>query len=94
MKHGALIHEPEDDVAVVVADVSAGAEVRAVTLEGKEICVVKAIENIALGHKIAVRDMSTAKEIIEYGRTIGSATVDIKQGAHVHTQNIRSVRWA
>jgi len=94
MKHGALMHEPEDDVAVVIADVEAGAEVTAVTLEGKEVCSVKAVENIPLGHKIAVRDIANAKEVIKYGRSIGKASKEIRKGAHVHTQNLKSVRWA
>lgn len=94
MKHGALIHEPEDDVAVVIADVSGGTTVQTVTLEGREICSIKAIEDIPLGHKIAVRDIPNGKEVVKYGRSIGRASRDIKQGAHVHTQNLKSVRWA
>lgn len=94
MKHGALMHESNDDVAVVVADVAGGTEVRAVTLEGKEICSVKAIEDIPLGHKIAVRDIAAGKEVVKYGRSIGKASQAIKEGSHVHTQNLKSVRWA
>ncbi len=94
MKHGALMHEPEDDVAVVVTDVASGTEIHAVTLEGKEICSVTAIEDIPLGHKIAVRDIADGKEVVKYGRSIGKASKSIKQGAHVHTQNLKSVRWA
>lgn len=94
MKHGALMHEPEDDVAVVISDVANGTEIRAVTLEGKEICSIKAVEDIPLGHKIAVRDIPSGKEVVKYGRSIGKASQAIKQGSHVHTQNLKSVRWA
>jgi len=94
MKHGALMHEAEDAVAVVVTDVSAGTEVTAVTLEGKEVARVKATGDIPLGHKIAVRDIASGEEVIKYGRSIGKATTGIKTGDHVHTQNIKSVRWA
>ena len=94
MKHGALMHEPEDDVAVVISDVANGTEIRAVTLEGKEICSIKAVEDIPLGHKIAVRDIPSGNEVVKYGRSIGKASQAIKQGSHVHTQNLKSVRWA
>lgn len=93
MSHGALMHEAIDDVAVVIQDVAAGDEVRAVTLEGKEVGLIKAIEAIPLGHKIAVRAMSQGKEVIKYGRAIGQTRRAIERGAHVHTQNVRSIRW-
>ena len=94
MKHGALIHEPEDDVAVVITDVEAGTEIRVVTLDGKEIVTVTAVEDIPLGHKIAVRDKTKGKKVVKYGRAIGKASQDIVEGAHVHTQNLISIRWA
>lgn len=93
MTHGALMHEAVDDVAVVVQDVAAGDAVRAVTLEGKEVAVVKAIEPIPLGHKIALRDKAAGADVIKYGRAIGKASKAIVTGAHVHTQNLRSIRW-
>ena len=94
MKHGALIHEAEDDVAVVITDVASGVEVKSVTLEGQEVCTVKAVEDISLGHKIAVRDIANGREVIKYGRPIGKATKDIAKGEHVHIQNVKSTRWA
>ena len=93
MEHGALMHEKEDDVAVVIADVAAGAEVKTVTLDGEAMDSVTAIEDIPLGHKIALRDMAAGKEVIKYGRAIGKTRKDIAQGAHVHTQNVVSIRW-
>jgi (2R)-sulfolactate sulfo-lyase subunit alpha len=93
MAHGALMHDEVDDVAVVIGDVAAGSEVKTVTLEGKEVGVIKAVEDIPLGHKIAVRAMGEGKEVIKYGRTIGQTTRTIAQGAHVHTHNIKSIRW-
>ncbi|MFW5729468.1 MAG: UxaA family hydrolase [Spirochaetota bacterium] len=94
MKHGALMHEANDDVAVVVQDVAAGTSVKAVTLDGKEIATVTAGEEIPLGHKIALRDVDEGKDVIKYGRSIGRATRKITTGDHVHTQNVKSVRWA
>ena len=93
MEHGALMHEKEDDVAVVIADVAAGDEVETVTLNGEGMGTVKAVEAIPLGHKIALRDMAAGKEVIKYGRAIGKTRQDIAKGAHVHTQNVVSIRW-
>jgi (2R)-sulfolactate sulfo-lyase subunit alpha len=88
------MHEPEDDVAVVVEDVTSGTEIRIVTLDGKETGNIKAVQDIPLGHKIAVRDVAEGKDVIKYGRPIGRASKAIKAGEHVHTQNIKSKRWA
>jgi (2R)-sulfolactate sulfo-lyase subunit alpha len=93
MKHNALIHDPEDDVAVVVVDVKKGDTVSAVTLEGKAVAQVTAIEDVPLGHKVAMRDLATGKKIIKYDRPVGVVYKDIKKGAHVHTQNIKTERW-
>ena len=93
MIHGALMHAEDDDVAVVIQDVAAGDEVRAVSLDGKEVGVITAVEDIPLGHKIAIRPMSEGKEVIKYGRAIGLTRTEIGVGAHVHTQNVRSIRW-
>lgn len=93
MKNGALMHNPEDDVAVVIQYVAGGTTIRIVTLDGKEICKIEAAEDIPLGHKVAIRDLVKGKDVIEYGRPIGKASQDIISGAHVHTQNLTSIRW-
>lgn len=94
MSHDALVHHDIDDVAVVIHDVAAGEQVRAVDLTGQEIAVIEAIEPIPLGHKIALRAMPAEHRVIKYGRIIGRATQSIARGAHVHTQNVKSIRWA
>ena len=93
-KHNALIHEAVDDVCVVIVDVKAGEEVSAVTLDGEPQGTVKAVQDIPLGHKVALRDVKSGADVIKYGRSIGAASQDIKQGQHVHTHNVKSKRWA
>jgi (2R)-sulfolactate sulfo-lyase subunit alpha len=93
MNHGALMHHQQDAVAVVIQDVAAGTKIKTVTLDGQEAGTVEAVENIPLGHKIAVRDLAVGKEVIEYGRAIGKASQTISKGAHVHTHNLKSIRW-
>lgn len=94
MKKGILLHEASDDVGVAAADIKAGEEVQAVTLDGTPVAPVKAIEDVPLGHKIAMRDMQQDHHVQEYGRPIGYCSQPIKFGAHVHVHNIKSLRWA
>ena len=94
VKHGALMHETEDDVAVAVMDITAGVEVRVMTLGGEEVCAIRAVEDVPLGHKISIREINEGEKIIKYGRPIGVATNAIPKGAHVHIHNIKSLRWA
>ena len=94
MKKAILLHEVADDVGVTTMDLKAGEVVLAVTLEGETVNEVTLSEDVPLSHKVAMRDMEAQKHIIEYGRAIGYASVDIAVGVHVHTHNIKSLRWA
>ena len=94
MKKGILLHEAEDDVGVAAMDLKAGEEVQAVTLEGQPVVSIKLVDDIPLGHKVAMRDMPEKKHILEYGRQIGYASTAIGKGVHVHVHNIKSLRWA
>lgn len=93
LKDKAIIHNPYDNVSVVIQDVAAGARVGTVTLDGREAGTVEAAEDIPFGHKIAVRDLAAGEEAIEYGRPIGRAFRPIAKGSHVHTHNLKSIRW-
>ena len=94
MKKGILMHEANDDVGVAATDIKAGEEVQAVTLDGAPVAPVKAVEDVSLGHKIAMRDMPQDHHVKEYGSVIGYVSHPIKFGAHVHIHNIKSLRWA
>ena len=94
MKKGILLHEADDDVGVTAMDLKAGEVVLAVTLEGEAVTEVTLVDDVPLSHKVAMRAMEINKHVIEYGRAIGYASVDIAAGAHVHTHNIKSLRWA
>jgi (2R)-sulfolactate sulfo-lyase subunit alpha len=94
MKHGILMHEPDDDVGVAVEDLAAGSDIGAVTLEGEPAGTVKLLAAVPLGHKVAMKDLKKGSDVIEYGRTIGRATQDAPRGSHVHVHNIVTKRWA
>jgi (2R)-sulfolactate sulfo-lyase subunit alpha len=94
MKHSILLHEKDDDVGVAVADLKKGASAGAVTLEGKAAGTVKLRDNVPLGHKVALRDVAKDSAVIKYGREIGKAVQAIGKGAHVHTHNLKTMRWS
>lgn len=94
MKKGILLHEISDDVGVAAMDIQAGEEIEAVTLEGAPVMTVKVIEDVPLGHKVAMRSMPENHHVQEYGRSIGYAAQAIPLGAHVHVHNIKSLRWS
>ena len=93
MPHSILMHEPDDDVGVAVVDLKTGSEVSAVTLEGEFVAQVQLATDIPLGHKVAMRDIPQGKMVTEYGRTIGQATQTAARGSHVHTHNLKTLRW-
>ena len=94
MTKGILMHEPSDDVGVAVMDLKAGDEIEAVTLEGNPVSQITLVDDVPLGHKVALRNLPKEKHLIEYGEEIGFAYVPIKLGAHVHVHNIKSLRWS
>ena len=75
-------------------DLSAGEVIQTVTLDGEPISQIELIDDVPLGHKVAVRALPDQKHIVEYQRPTGYASAAIAVGAHVHTHNIKSLRWS
>jgi (2R)-sulfolactate sulfo-lyase subunit alpha len=88
-----LVHEKKDHVGVAVADIAGGEEVEGALLDGGGAFSVKSVDEVPLGHKIALRDIKKGEKVVEYGEVIGVATEGIRKGAHVHVHNIKSLRW-
>ncbi len=94
MKKGILLHKADDDVGVAAMDLKAGDVVQAVTLEGEPVSEITLGTDVPLSHKVAMRDMDEKKHVIEYGTPIGYASQPISAGVHVHTHNLKSLRWS
>jgi (2R)-sulfolactate sulfo-lyase subunit alpha len=73
-----------DNVLIVVAPVRAGDRD---VIDGREIAFT---QNIAIGHKVAARDINAAERVYKCGVPIGSAKEMIPAGAHVHLHNLKS----
>ncbi len=79
---------PEDNVITVVEDVTMGDDVRYMATGSPRLVTAK--HPVPLGHKLATEDIEPGETIIKYNQTIGTASKPIRQGEHVHVQNVRS----
>jgi hypothetical protein len=82
----ALVISARDNVATALQPLRPG---QRVDINGSIVVVG---EPIARGHKIALQPIAVGDAVIKYGSAIGTASVDIAAGAHVHTHNVASSR--
>ena len=75
---------PDDNVAVALHPIRAG---EMISCAGK---TVTALTDIPQGHKIALADIPEGSFVRKYGFPIGSASLPIPAGQHVHTNNVRT----
>lgn len=88
-----LVHDRKDTVGVAVVDIKADEIAKGMTLDDRTPLEVKAQADIALGHKLALRDLNLGDTVIKYGHDIGRVVADIKTGEHVHVHNLKTKRW-
>ena len=88
-----LIHDKEDTVGVATADISAGEMAEGLFMDTQDAFEIKALQDIPLGHKIALKDHKVGDTVIKYGHDIGNVVADIKPGDHVHIHNLKTKRW-
>ena len=88
-----LVHEKADNVGVATVDIKAGETVQGLYMDSQENLSVKALNDIPLGHKIALADMAVDSSVVKYGADIGRVVADIRAGGHVHIQNLKTRRW-
>ena len=87
---GAIMISDEDNIAVCLEDIEAGADVE-VRL-GDEVRSVTALEEIPFGFKIALADIAKGDHVLKYGESIGLASSPIKRGDMVHTHNLEGAK--
>ena len=81
-----------DNVATVFANgIHAGDTVTVRDKAGQQEDIL-ALNEIPYGHKIALRAITKGEPIMKYGEKLGVASAEIAKGAHVHVQNLESVR--
>ena len=71
---------PADNVVVALRPVPAGTVYEGIT----------AAMEIPQGHKMAIRPMAEADQVVKYGFSIGHTTAAVKPGEWVHTHNMKT----
>jgi carbonic anhydrase/acetyltransferase-like protein (isoleucine patch superfamily) len=79
-----LLLHPDDNVLIAAAAIPAGA---ALSIDGQAFVADAAIE---VGHKVARRALAAGDKVVKHGAPIGSITVPVAAGAHVHLHNMKS----
>jgi altronate dehydratase small subunit len=85
----AIVLNEGDNVATLI---DAGTKGASVTLTGERKDSVILADDIAYGHKLAIRAVASGDPIVKYGKVIGRATQLIGQGQHVHVHNVEALR--
>lgn len=89
-----VLHDANDSVAVVVVEgVTAGQTLCGWIMDEDRFVNVVAEQDIAIGHKIALRDHAVGDDAIKYGISIGRVVAAIRKGEHAHVHNIKTKRW-
>ena len=89
-----VLHDPRDSVAVVVVEgVSAGTTLTGLVLDEDRTLTLDCVQDIPLGHKVALKDMAVGDTVFKYGVDIGKVVATILRGQHAHVHNIKTKRW-
>jgi len=89
-----VVHDEHDSVGVVVQEgVKAGQELTGWIMDQDREIRVQAKSDIAIGHKLAIRELKVDDTVIKYGVDIGRAVAALKVGEHAHVHNIKTKRW-
>lgn len=79
-----LLLHPDDTVLVAIVDVAPG---DSLLIDG---LAVAAPDSVEVGHKLARRPLAVGDKVIKYGAPIGSVTIAVAAGAHLHSHNMKS----
>ena len=89
-----VLHDAKDTVAVVVVEgVKAGTGMEGWIMDEDKSMNVKSLQDIPIGHKVALKDMAVGDTVIKYGIDMGKVVAPIKAGEHAHVHNIKTKRW-
>ena len=89
-----IIHDEKDNVGVVVIETTKkGQDCNAWIMENDKSIKVLSLNEVPLGHKIALQDLKDGDTILKYGHDIGKVVKAIKKGEHVHVHNVKTKKW-
>ncbi len=89
-----VMHEAKDTVGVAVVEgIRAGTQLNAWIMDDDEVITVSAMQEIPIGHKVALKDMAVGDTVYKNGVDIGKVVAPIRAGEHAHVHNIKTKRW-
>ena len=89
-----IIHDKKDNVGVVVIEkINPKQDCNCWIMEDDSSANIQSVDEIPLGHKIAMVDLKEGDTIIKYGHDIGKVVKSIKKGEHVHVHNVKTKKW-
>ena len=89
-----IIHDEKDNVGVVVIEkITPNQNCNCWIMENDKSVQIQSINEITLGHKIAMVDLNEGDTILKYGHDIGKVVNSIKKGEHVHVHNVKTKKW-
>lgn len=89
-----VVHDEGDSVGVVVVEgVAAGQELTGWVMDQDRTISFTVQDDIPIGHKLAIRELTEGDSVIKYGVDIGRVVAPIRQGGHVHVHNLKTKRW-
>jgi (2R)-sulfolactate sulfo-lyase subunit alpha len=89
-----VVHEDGDSVGTVVVEgVKAGDMLTGWVMEQDKTVTVKTLNDIPIGHKIALKDLKQGDTVIKYGVDIGRTIAPIERGGYLHVHNVKTKRW-
>ena len=89
-----VLHDARDTVGVAVVEgITSGTTLNAWIMDEDKTISINAVQDIPIGHKVALRDMGVGDTVFKYGVDIGKVVAPIKTGEHAHVHNIKTKRW-
>ena len=89
-----IIHDQKDNVGVVVIEkITPKQDCTCWVMENDSSTKIQSLDEITLGHKIAMVDLDEGDTILKYGHDIGKVVKSIKKGEHVHVHNVKTKKW-
>ncbi len=89
-----VVHEEGDGVGVVVVEgLKAGKEATGWIMRENKTITFNMIDDIPIGHKVALKDFAAGDTVIKYKTDIGKVVAPIKKGEHLHVHNVKTKRW-
>lgn len=86
----AMMIDLKDTVAVAIEEIKKGTDVS--FKMGDKVKTIKALDDVQIYHKIAIRDIAKGQPVVKYGEHIGLAACHINTGNHIHTHNVEDHR--